>query len=117
MALTKKDLVKIKDVVLEVMEPMMVVSQNEFSKIDGKFLKVGQQFSKIDDHFEKVHEEIKEKFDKVLNGQDKIIGKLDKLSGENIASIDLYKKQEGKLENHELRIAVVEEKVGVETVK
>lgn len=117
MALTKKDLVKIKDVVFEVIEPMMVASQNEFVKIDDKFAKIDNQFAKIDDHFEEIHKEIKEKFDKVMIGQDKILKEITDSRSENIAGVDLYKRQDKKLENHEIRIKIVEQKVGVVAIK
>jgi len=40
MALNKNDLVKIKGVVLEAIEPMMVASQKEFDKIGGRLDKI-----------------------------------------------------------------------------
>jgi len=86
----------------------------KFAKIDGKFAKINGKFAKIDDHFARIHEEIKEKFDKVINGQDKILEKLENLSDENVASVDLYKKQEEKIENHEIRIKFMEQKMAIE---
>ncbi|MBU4338640.1 hypothetical protein KKB43_03015 [Patescibacteria group bacterium] len=111
MTLTKKDLVKIKDVVLEVMEPMIVASQNEFSKIDDKFsqidekfTKINNRFNKIDKRFDNVDKEIKEKFDKVLDGQDKIMKSIGDLKSDNIADSEVHKRQEEKNENFEIRI-------------
>lgn len=109
--LTLNDLAKYNQ---EVLFPAL---DEKFAKIDGKFLKVNQQFAKIDDQFEKVHEEIREKFDKVLDGQDKILKILEDSKAEKIAGTDLYEKQGEKLENHEVRIVVVEQKVGIKAVK
>lgn len=74
-------------------------------------------FPALDDKFAKIDGEIKEKFDKVLTGQDKILKSIEDLSSENTADIELHKKQEEKLENHEARIKIVERKVGIEAVK
>lgn len=123
MALSKKDLVKIKDVVLEVMEPMMVASQTEFSKIDEKFSKIDEKFIKInnrlnkfDKRFDKIDEEIKEKFDKVLDGQDKLMKSIEDLKSDNIADSEVHKRQEEKNENFEIRLKIVEQKVGIAKV-
>lgn len=102
MTLTKKDLVKIKDVVLEAVEPMMIASQKEFVKIDERL--------------DKVDEEIEEKFDKIMIGQDKILKGIDDLKSEQTADTAIHKRQEEKLENHEARIKIVERKAGVAAV-
>lgn len=81
------------------------------------FPALDDKFAKIDDKFTKVDGEIKEKFDKVLIGQDKILKSIEDLSSENTAGIELHKKQEYKLENHEVRIKIVERKVGIAAVK
>lgn len=88
-----------------------------FPALDDKFAKIDGKFAKIDNHFEKIEEEIREKFDKVLNGQDKILKTIEDLRSDNIASTQLYKKQERKLENHEIRIKIIEKKVGIAEVK
>lgn len=58
MALTKEDLLKIKDVVLEAMEPMMVASQKEFDKI-------GEQITDMDRSNTKAHEDMALRLDNV----------------------------------------------------
>lgn len=81
------------------------------------FPALDHKFAKINNHFEEIHKEIEEKFDKVMTGQDKILNEIAAFRSESIASVDLYKKQDKKLENHEIRIMVVEQKVGVAAIK
>jgi len=82
---------------------------DKFASIDDRFGKVGERFNKIDERFDKVDEEIREKFDKVLTGQDKILKELVDMRTENTINASLYQRQDGKLENHEIRIQIVEE--------
>lgn len=121
----------LKNTVLEVMEPMMIVSQKEFTnigerfekvderfeKIDQRFKKIDERFDKVDERFEKVEEEIKIKFDKVLTGQDKILKELVDLRTENMVNANLYQRHDEKLENHEKRIIIVERKLNIAAVK
>lgn len=81
------------------------------------FPALDDKFAKIDDNFTKIDGEIKEKFDKVLTGQDKILKGIGDLKSEQTADIAIHKRQDGKLENHETRIKIVERKVGIAAVK
>lgn len=93
----------LKETVLEVMEPMMIVSQKEFVKIDERF--------------DKVDKEIDEKFDKIMIGQDKILKGIEDLKSEQKVDVIVHKRQDKKLENHETRIKIIERKVGIAAVK
>lgn len=117
-SLTLNDLVKYnQEVLFPAMDHKFAKIDNKFIKIDNHFAKIDEKFAKIDDHFEEIHKEIKEKFDKVMIGQDKILKEITDSRSENIAGVDLYKRQDKKLENHEIRIKIVEQKVGVVAIK
>lgn len=62
---------------------------------------------------EKIDEKIDSKFNAVIIGQDKILKKLEDIETEQTMDIEVHKRQDGKLENHETRIKVVEIKLGV----
>lgn len=88
-------------------------ADDRFAKIDDKFVKVNERFNKIDARFDKVDEEIEEKFDKIMVGQDKILNELVNLRAENTASAELYKMQDRKIENHDIRIITIEKKLNI----
>lgn len=56
------------------------------------------------------------KFNKLLTGQDQILKRLDDLETDNTMDVAVYRRQEDKLENHEERIVVVEEKLEINSV-
>ena len=58
-----------------------------------------------------LRDEMSEKFDRVLSGQDKILKRSEDLETDNVMSAAVHRRQDDKLENHEERIVVVEEKV------
>lgn len=84
---------------------------------DVLFPVLDNKFAKIDEKFNNIDKEIKEKFDKVLIGQDKIMKTLEDIKSDNIASLGSEKRQEEKLEDHEIRIKRVEHKVGIVAIK
>ncbi len=88
-----------------------------FPALDHKFTKIDETFIKIDKRFDGIDKEIKEKFDKVLDGQDKLVKSIENLKSDNTAGSEAYKRQDGKLENHEIWIKIVEQKVGVAAAK
>ncbi len=90
---------------------------NRFAIIDNRFAIIDNRFAKIDDRFDKIEGEIQEKFDKVLTGQDKILKIIEDLRSDNTASLESEKRQEEKLENHEMRIKIIEQKAGMAAVK
>ncbi|MBU1137173.1 hypothetical protein KKD72_02275 [Patescibacteria group bacterium] len=69
----------------------------KFNKLDGEIKEIKRDVKKSDN-----------KIDRVLNQQDKILKKLTDLSDESVASIDLYKKHDKKIENHDERILALE---------
>jgi len=86
---------------------------DKFAKMDDSFEKIGGRFAKIDWKFEEIKEEIKDKFDKVLTGQDKILKIIEDLKSEQTMDVAVHKRQDRKLENHEIRIKIAEEKLEV----
>ena len=81
---------------------------NDLAKYNQEVL-----FPALDDKFAKIKEEIQEKFDKVLDGQDKILKTMEDLKSDNTAGSESEKRQEVKLENHEIRIKIVEKKMAI----
>lgn len=55
--------------------------------------------------------EVEEKFGVVLNNQDQILKRLEDLETDNTMDTAVHHRHEDKLENHEKRIIVVENKV------
>lgn len=76
---------------------------------------VGGLRFEIKDEVGKLRNELKsemsEKFDSVLSGQDHILKRLDDLETDSEMDTAVHHRHEDKLENHEERIVVVEEKV------
>ena len=56
------------------------------------------------------------KFNKLLTGQDQILKRLDDLETDKIMDVAAHRRQEDKLENHEERIVIVEEKLEIDSV-
>ncbi len=81
-----------------------------FPVLDNKLAKIDEKFKNIDN-------EIKEKFNKVLIGQDKIMKTLEDIKSDNTASLGAQKRQEDKLEDHEIRIKIVERKAGIVAIR
>lgn len=78
------------------------------SKINGLRDEMG---NKIDGLRDELKGEMSEKFDMVLSGQDQILKRLENLESDNTMDSAVYRRHEDKLENHEKRIAVLENKV------
>jgi len=95
------------------MDDKFAKMDDKFANIDDRFGKVGDRFNKIDERFDKIDMEIEDKFDKVLTGQDKILKIIEDLKSEQTMDVAVHKRQDGKLENHEMRIQIVEEKLEV----
>ena len=64
----------------------------------------------------KLRDEMDEKFGNVLNNQDQILKRLDNLESDNTMDTAVHRRQGDKLENHEKRIVVVEEKLKVDAM-
>lgn len=112
--LTLDGLVKYnQEVLFPALDDKFAKIDGRFVKIDDKFVKVNERFNKIDARFDKVDEEIEEKFDKIMLGQDKILNELVDLKAENTASAELYKRQDRKIENHDIRIITIEKKLNI----
>lgn len=115
--LTLDELVKYnQEILFPALDDKFARIDDKFVKIDDKFVKVSERFNKIDARFDKVDKEIEEKFDKIMTGQDKILKGIDDLKSEQTADTAVHKRQDGKLENHEARIKIVERKVGIAAV-
>lgn len=56
-------------------------------------------------------DEMSEKFDMVLIGQDQILKRLENLETDNTMDTAVHRRHEDKLENHEKRIVIIENKV------
>ena len=86
----------------------------KFDKVDEKFERVDERFERVDEKFDKVDEKfekVDERFNQVLNNQDQVLKRLDNLESDNTMDMSVHRRQGDKLENHEKRIVVVEEKV------
>lgn len=124
-SLTLNDLVKYNQKVLfPALDYKFAKIDDKFAKIDDKFAKIDDKFAKIDDkfammdkRFDGIDKEIQEKFDKIMIGQDKLFKIIEDLRSDKIAGSEACKRQDQKLENHEIRIKVVEQKIGVATLK
>ncbi len=112
--LTVDDLAKYNQKILfPALDDKFAKIDDKFAKIDDSFEKVGDRFNKIDDRFDKTDGEIEEKFNKIMDGQDKILKIIEDLKTEQTMDVAVHKRQDGKLENHETRIKIVENKLGV----
>jgi len=70
---------------------------------------MGNMKSEMNERFDKVDE----RFDEVLGREDKIFKSLGDLETDNTMGAGASRRQEDKLENHEERIVVAEEKLGI----
>jgi len=71
----------------------------------------GEMKNEISGLRDELRDEMSEKFDRVLSGQDKILKRSEDLETDNVMSAAVHRRQDDKLENHEKRIVVVEDKV------
>lgn len=78
------------------------------SEIGGLRYEMKDEISGLRD---KLKDEMREKFDLVLTGQDQILKRLENLETDNTMDTAVHRRHEDKLENHEKRIVVVENKV------
>ncbi|MEA1937305.1 MAG: hypothetical protein U9N04_04315 [Patescibacteria group bacterium] len=69
--------------------------------------------SKIDNKIGGLENRMNGKFNLVLNSQDEVLKRLEDLETDNTIGVGASRWQEDKLENHEGRIVIVEEKLGV----
>ncbi len=92
------------------------LTQRGFEEIRGE-MKVemgglrGEMKSDISELRDELKSEMSEKFDMVLTGQDHILKRLENLETDNTMDTAVHRGHEDKLENHEKRIAAVENKV------
>ncbi len=94
------------DKLAEMMQREFGAVKNEINKVDNK---IDRLESKMDKKFNKVDE----RFDEVLGREDRILKSLGDLETDNAMSAGTSRRQEDKLENHEERIIVAEEKLGI----
>ena len=79
------------------------------NKIDGLRSEMNERFNRVDEKFNRVDE----RFDEVLNREDKIFKSLSDLETDNTMGAGASKRHDDKLKNHEERIVVAEEKLGI----
>ncbi len=93
------------------LDKLAEITQKGFEELRGemneKFDKVDEKFDKVDEKFERVDE----RFDQVLDNQDQVLKRLGDLEADNTMDMAVHRRQGDKLENHEKRIVVVEDKV------
>ena len=92
------------------------ITQKGFEEMRGEIKREvgglrGEMKDEVSDLRDELKSEMSEKFDKVLNGQDQILERLDNLETDNTMDSAVHRRHEDKLENHEKRIAVVENKI------
>ena len=83
--------------------------RNEIGGLRGEFK--SELKNEIGGLRDELKNEMSEKFDSVLTGQDHILKRLDDLETDSEMDTAVHRRQGDKLENHEERIVVVEEKV------
>lgn len=82
-------------------------------KIDGLESKMNGKIDGLESKMDERFDLVDERFDEVLNREDKIFKRLEDLETDNTMSAGVSRRQEDKLENHEERIIVAEEKLGI----
>ena len=85
----------------------------KFEGIDRKFEIMRKDFEKMDNRISGLEEELREKFDLVLDGQDKAAKWREDQEMEKTMSKSASRRHQDKLDDHEERIGVVENKLGV----
>ena len=105
------------------LEKLAEITQNGFEELRNEFKgdlkneigglrnelksEMNKRFERVDEKFERVDE----RFNQVLDNQDQVLKRLDNLEDDNTMDMAVHRRQGDKLENHEERIVVVEEKV------
>ena len=77
------------------------------NEVSGLRNEMNKKFDRVDKKFDRVDE----RFNQVLDNQDQVLKRLDNLESDNTMDTAVHRRQGDKLENHEKRIVVVEEKV------
>ena len=95
--------------------------KNEIDKLaemmQREFGAVRSEIGGIKGEMGSMKSEMDEKFNLVLNSQDEVLKRLDNLETDNTMGAGSSRRHEDKLENHEERIVMAEEKLGIgETV-
>ncbi|MCK5465874.1 hypothetical protein KAI56_00035 [Candidatus Parcubacteria bacterium] len=82
--------------------------KNEVGGLRGEMKnEVGGLRNEMNEKFNRVDK----RFNQVLNNQDQVLKRLDNLESDNAMDMAVHRRQGDKLENHEKRIVIVEEKV------
>jgi len=105
------------------LEKLAGITQNGFEELRNEFKgdlkneigglrnelknEIGGLRNETSERFEKVDE----RFNQVLDNQDQVLKRLDNLESDNTMDTAVHQRQGDKLENHEERIVVVEEKI------
>lgn len=99
--LASKDVLKKELQSLEEKLMAKLASQDELRALRFEFLQFKDESMRKDD----------ERFDRIVQTLDKMSGKLDDLKIEKIAAEHTFLRHENRLDNHETRVATLEEKV------
>lgn len=91
------------------LDKLAEITQKGFEELRGE---MNEKFDKVDEKFERVDE----RFDRVLDNQDQVLKRLGDLEADNTMDMVVHRRQGDKLENHEKRIVVVEEKLKVDAM-
>ncbi len=105
----KMTLDKLAEITQKGFEELRGEMNEKFDKVDEKFERVDKRFKRVDEKFERVDE----RFDQVLDNQDQVLKRLGDLEADNTMDMAVHRRQGDKLENHEKRIVVVEEKLKI----
>ena len=97
----------------EKMKNAIIKLDSKVSGLDNKVSGLDSKVSRIDNKVDGLKDEMDERFDEVLGREDKIFKRLEDLETDNTFDAGASRRQEDKLENHEKRIVVAEEKLGI----
>ena len=104
------------DKLAEMMQREFGMVKSEIDKLENKMVsKIDGLENKMDSRIDGLENKMDERFDEVLGREDKVFKRLEDLETDNIMGAGASKRQEDRLENHEERIVVTEEKLGIES--
>ncbi len=102
------------DKLAEMMQREFGAVNNKIDKLENKMDgKIDKLENKMNGKFDKLENKMDDKFNLVLNSQDEVLKRLGDLETDNVMGAGVSRRHEDKLENHEERIVVVEEKLGI----
>ena len=88
---------------------------NKVNGLDNKVDRLDNKVDRLEGKMDERFDEVDERFNEVLNREDKIFKTLGDLETDNTMGAGASRRQEDRLENHEERIVVAEEKLGIDS--